>query len=115
MVGFRLFLVLGWMAVAFFTAAAVTRQPLGDAEVFITDIASMSWRGAFNVDFTCHVILLVLWVMWRHRFSALGMLCGLLCLCGGALFSFAYLMVVSVQVRGDIKALLLGQQAVSVR
>jgi len=111
----RLFLVVGWLAVALFTAFAFTRQPLGEAEVFITDIVEMGWRGAFNVDFTFHALLLALWVMWRHRFSALGVVCGLLCLCGGVLFSFAYLLVVSVQVHGDIKALLLGQQAVTAR
>lgn len=115
MIALRLFLVLGWIAVAVFTAVAASRQPLNDGMVFVTDIAAMSWRGAFNVDFICYVALLALWVMWRHRFSALGILWGLLCLCGGTLFSFAYLLVVSLQVRGDVRALLLGQQADNAR
>ncbi len=111
MVAFRLFLLLGWIVVALFTAVAVSQQPIGDAEVFITDIAAMTWRGAFNVDFTCHVLLLALWVMWRHRFSPLGLLWGLCCVAGGVLFSFIYLLVASVQAGGDIRALLLGRQA----
>ena len=111
MVMLRLVLAVGWIAVALFTLQAIRLEGLDAGMVFVTDIAAMNWRGAFNVDFICYVVLFALWVMWRHRFSPLGILCGVLCLGGGTLVVAIYLLIASVVARGDIRALLLGQQA----
>jgi hypothetical protein len=79
------------------------------APVFFGDIAAVSWAGQFNVDFSCLLLLSGLWMAWRHQFSALGLVLGVLALVGGTPLLASYLLIVSVQCRGDVKAMLLGQ------
>jgi hypothetical protein len=50
-----------------------------------------------------------LWISWRHKFSGIGIILGIIAFFGGALFLSAYLFVESFRVRGDMKALMLGQ------
>lgn len=106
----RLVLIAGWLLVTAFMLLVMGRQEVAEAYVFVSDIVGLTWRGLFNVDFIVHLLLLAIWVMWRHRFSVAGILCGLLCLGGGALFSFPYLLVASLQAKGDLKRLMLGRQ-----
>ncbi|CAN5810072.1 hypothetical protein BH11PSE8_BH11PSE8_33710 [soil metagenome] len=44
--------------------------------VFVEDIFAMTWRGQFNVDFTCLLLLSGLWLAWRHRRSSVGIVLG---------------------------------------
>lgn len=105
---FRIFLIVGWLAVAVVTVLAIGSQGMVAGELFFADIRALSWRAQFNVDFLFHLLLFGLWVAWRHRFRPAGIVLGLLCVLGGGIASFAYLLVASVQVKGDMRALLLG-------
>ena len=69
----------------------------------------MGWPGQFNLDFLSLLTLSGLWVAWRHRYSGAGLVLGLLALFGGGMFLTAYLLVVSVQTRGDMREILLGK------
>ena len=53
--------------------------------------------------------LSALWVGWRHQFTAAGLLLGLLAFLGGASFQCIYLLVVSLQAKGDMSEILLGK------
>jgi hypothetical protein len=104
----RLFLILAWLAVAYVTVQAVSSEGMIAGDVFFADIKTLSWRAQFNVDFLVHLLLFGGWVSWRHQFSPTGVVLGVLCVLGGALVSFLYLLVAGMAVKGDGKKLMLG-------
>lgn len=107
---FQLFLVVCWLGVAAVTAVAFAEQGMAAGQVFISDIQQLNWRAQFNVDFFTHLLLMGLWVAWRARFSALGIVTGVACVLGGGLVSLIYILVAALRCGGDVQKLLLGQR-----
>jgi hypothetical protein len=105
---FRTFLLIIWLAIAGYTAIVMANHGANLLPIFFGDMASLTWPGQFNLDFMCMLLLSGLWVSWRHQFSLPGLALGLLAVFGGALFLSTYLLIVSLQVKGDLDALLLG-------
>jgi len=108
MTGFRVLLVAMWAAILGYTAIVVANHGMGLLPVFFGDMAKMAWPGQFNLDFMCMLSLSALWVAWRHHFSGGGLMLAVLALVLGASFLSAYLLVVSLQAKGDVRELLLG-------
>jgi hypothetical protein len=108
MIYFRAFLVAVLVVLAAYTLNVIANHGLNLLPVFFGDMARMEWPGQFNLDFMCMLLLSGLWVSWRHRFSAVGLILGLVAVFGGALFLSAYLLVESFRARGDARVLLLG-------
>ena len=75
---------------------------------FLADLTSNGWHGQFSIDFMAHLLLIGGWVAWRQCFSLGACILGILCLLGGGLFSFAYIILLSFLVKNDPKQLLLG-------
>lgn len=109
MAAFRAFLVAMFVVIAGYTLVVASNHGTNLLPVFFGDMAAMEWPGQFNLDFMCMLLLSGLWVSWRHRFSAAGLVLGLIAVFGGALFLSAYLLVASIRAKGDVGALLLGQ------
>lgn len=105
---FRALLVILWTILTAYTAVTVAHHGMGLLPVFFGDMAKMGWPGQFNLDFMMMLMLSGLWVAWRHGFSAGGLLLGLLAFFGGASFLTVYLLVVSLQAKGDMRSVLLG-------
>ena len=105
---FRLSLALVFIAVATYTAVVVWTHGLGLVPVFLGDIAKLAWPGQFNLDFMCLLALAGLWVAYRHRFGATGLLLGVAAFFGGSLFLSGYLLAESFRARGNVATLLLG-------
>ena len=108
---FRTYLVVVWLILVGYTAAVVSQHGMGLLSVFFGDMAAMTWPGQFNLDFMFMLSLSALWVAWRHRFSAPGLALAVLAFFGGASFLTVYLLVLSIQTRGNMKAVLLGSQS----
>ena len=108
MAAFRALLIAIFAVIAAYTALVVGEHGWNLFPFFFGDMAKLGWAGQFNLDFMCMLTLSGLWVAWRHRFSAAGIVLGLLAFFGGALFLSAYLLVASRRAGGDAKALLLG-------
>jgi hypothetical protein len=106
---FRVLLISLWLALAGYTAVVVANHGVGFLKVFFGDMMTMGWPGQFNLDFMFLLLLSALWVAWRHRFSGAGLLLGVLAMFGGSLFLTAYLLVVTMQARGDMKEVMLGK------
>jgi len=106
---FRVVLAVMLVVLAGYTAAVISNHGWDLLSVFFGDMATMAWPGQFNLDFLCMLTLSAIWVAWRHRFSTAGLALGLLALFGGALFLTIYLLIISGQVRGDPRRLLLGR------
>jgi hypothetical protein len=110
MTGFRIILAVLWTVMMVYTVITIAHHGLNFFPVYFGDLAGMSWRGQFNIDFSSYLLLSALWVMWRHHFSVGGIALGIIAPIGGAVFLTTYLMITSFQVKGDMKALLLGER-----
>lgn len=106
----RLLLCLILATLAAYTAVVGARHGFDLLPVFFGDMAELGWPGQFNLDFLCFLVLSALWVAWRHRFRAAGLLLAVVALVGGSLFLSVYLLVESRRSR-DLAALLLGERA----
>ena len=109
MTAFRIFLVIIFAALGVYTAIVGANHGFDLLTVFFGDMALMGWPGQFNLDFMFMLALSALWVSWRHHFSGVGLLLGLLAFFGGAAFLSLYLFIVAGQAKGDAKELLLGK------
>jgi len=110
MAAFRMLLIAMAVVLAAYTAIVISNHGLGLLPVFFGDMATMGWPGQFNLDFMFMLALAAIWVAWRHEFSAAGFALGALAFFGGALFLTIYLLIVSMQVQGDVHRMLLGSR-----
>jgi hypothetical protein len=106
---FRLLLATIVATVGAYTVFVIGQHGIDFLTPFYADIAKMGWPGQYNMDFHAFLILGSLWLMWRHHFSPLGVFFGIVIFAGGAPFLCSYLLVTSVQARGDVKEMLLGK------
>ena len=105
---FRIFLVAIIAIVGAYTIFVVADHGLGLLPIFFGDIITMGWPGQFNMDFFAFLSLGALWIMWRHHFTISGIMLGLCVFAGGAPFVCSYLLIASVQAKGNVPILLLG-------
>ena len=110
---FRLLLVAIIAIVVGYTVFVVADHGLNFLPFYFDDVAKMGWPGQFDMDFSALLILGSVWLMWRHHFSPLGLLCGLAIFPFGAPFLCSYLLIASFQADGDVKELLLGKTRAS--
>jgi hypothetical protein len=106
---FRVLLVVIFVAISAYTLVVIGDHGMGLLAVFFGDMMEFGWPGQFNLDFLCMLALSALWVAWRHQFSPAGAALAVVAFFGGALFLSVYLLVESVRVGGDSRALLLGR------
>lgn len=109
MVAFRVLLVLLFLGVVGYTVPVIADHGINLLPVFFGDIASMGWPGQFNVDFMGFLVLSGFWLAWRHHFSPLGLVLGVLGFFGGIPVLTCYLLFASFNVNGDVAELLLGK------
>ena len=105
---FRLLLITIIAVVGAYTTITIANHGMGLYPIFFGDMADMTWRGQFNLDFLCFLIFSGFWVAWRHEFTVAGLVLGFAAFNLGAPFLAGYLLVVSYQTKGDIAAMLLG-------
>ncbi len=110
MSSFRILLSVLFTAILLYTICVVVNHGWTLFSVFFSDLAGMNWAGQFNLDFSTYLTLSSLWVAWRHHFSPSGIAIGLVALIAGMLFFAPYLLYHTYDVKGDIKALLLGKK-----
>ncbi len=108
---FRLALCLGWTILLVVSVHAVKTMGMGAAgAVFVSDFAH-PWRAQFNTDFSLYLLLAAAWMIFRARSWAIGLIWAVLAINLGALFTLAYLLVLSIQAKGDMRMVLLGRHA----
>ena len=108
---FRLALVAGWVFVMVLSVRAVREMGVAAAgDVYFGDFAH-PWRAQFNGDFGMHLLLVAAWIVYRTKNLLLGLLSGLLAINLGGAFTLAYLLVLSIRAKGDMRRVLLGARA----
>jgi hypothetical protein len=106
---FRVLLVVVFVTICGYTAVVVANHGSNLFPVFFGDIGKVAWAGQFNLDFMGFLTLSALWLAWRHQFSPLGCMLGVLGFFGGAPLLTAYLLYQSFAAKGDVRILLLGE------
>jgi hypothetical protein len=108
---FRLLLALGWAVLFYVSVQAIRLMGVGAAgTVFVADFAH-PWRAQFNTDFSLHLLLVAAWMVYRSRPWFVGLICGVLAINLGGVFTLAYLLAVSIRAKGDMRKVLLGWRA----
>jgi hypothetical protein len=110
MTPFRILLAAMLLALSGYTAIVVSNHGWDLFAVFLADLTTMAWPGQFNMDFLGFLTLSALWTAWRHRFSPLGLVLGVVAFFGGMLFLTIYLLLESYRAKGDVRTLLLGSR-----
>lgn len=105
---FRVWLMTIIAVLGGYTLLVIAAEGINLFPVFFGDIAKMGWPGQFNLDFLFMLSLSALWVAWRHRWSAAGLVLALLAVNLGALFLSIYLLIVTAQAKGDLVHVLTG-------
>ena len=110
LMGFRLLLCVGWVVLFVISVRAIRQMGAGAAgTIFIGDFA-YPWRAQFNTDFTIHLLLAASWMVYRTKSLAIGLICAFLAINLGAVFTLAYLLIVSIRAKGDFAKVLLGDR-----
>jgi hypothetical protein len=110
---FRVLLALILIVLSGYTAIVISNHGWNLLAVFFGDMSAMTWPGQFNLDFMGFLTLSGLWTAWRHHFSPVGLALGIVAFFGGMVFLTIYLLIASYQVKGSVRALLLGAQRAS--
>lgn len=107
---FRTFLVAFMLTLIAYTSITISQHGWNLMPIFFNDMASFTWPGQFDLDFFGFLLMSGLWVAWRHRFRPLGLLLVPVAVNGGMLFLTAYLLFLTVQAKGDMRVVLLGDR-----
>jgi len=110
-VAFTGLLAVGWLVLAFVRVQAIRKLGLAaGGTTFISDM-TQPWRAQFNSDFGLHLLLVAAWMIFRTRPWWLGVLCALLAINMGGMFTLAYLLMIAIRAQGDMRTVLLGWRA----
>ena len=115
MQAFRAFLLVFFLLIAGYTFIVGFNHGWDLLSVFLTDLTSLTWPGQFDLDFWGYLLLSGLWVAWRHRFSPRGLALGGLASVAGTLFFMPYLIWLTLETKGDMAKLLMGERARELR
>ncbi|MFZ1743971.1 MAG: hypothetical protein WAT93_14030 [Pontixanthobacter sp.] len=107
---FRIFLIAAFLAIGTYTMIAVGSHGWNLVPIFFGDIAAMNWPGQFNTDFFTFLLLSGIWIAWRNEFTPAALGLALVGVFGGMLFLSAYLLFLTYQTGGNIKAIMLGEK-----
>mgnify|MGYP000845570036 CR=1 FL=1 len=105
---FRVFLAAFMVVLAGYTAVTISNHGWDLLPVFFGDMAAMAWPGQFNLDFMGFLMLSAIWTAWRNNFSPSGLALAVVAFFGGMMFLTIYLLALSLQLKGDVRAMLLG-------
>ncbi|MBL0121839.1 MAG: hypothetical protein IPP88_03610 [Betaproteobacteria bacterium] len=112
MQAFRIYLVVVVVCLGTYTMMVGMNHGWNLLPVFFLDIAAMTWPGQFNADFTTFLLLSGLWVAWRNQFSGSGIALAVVAVFGGMMFLAPYLLYLSIQAKGNVNVMLLGESRV---
>lgn len=107
---FRIFLIALFVSALAYTIIVGNNHGWDLFNVFFTDMSQMAWAGQFDLDFLTHLLLSGLWVAWRNKFTAKGIVLGLFATVGGILFTSMYLLWLSYQCNDSFEELLIGRK-----
>jgi len=104
---FRIVLLVLWIILWVLVIRASVELGVGASGVFFDDF-HQPWRAMINSDFSVHLLMVALWILYRER-PAAGVLCALGEFILGMPFTLMYLLVTTFREKGDMRRVLLGR------
>lgn len=108
MTSFRNLLITLTLAVWAYTAITVTRFGINIAPIFFGDMAALTWRGQFALDFLTYLLLSAVWISWRDGFTRRSLVLAPAAMILGMSFLGPYLLYLFHRHQGDLPTVLLG-------
>jgi hypothetical protein len=105
----RFLLAFAWLFSVSSTVYAALNSGFANLMPIFIQGFNNPWGAAINIDFSFHLLLASLWLIWTAKSLVRGLAYGLIAFMFGGSFTFAYLLVQSFVTKGDPKALLLGR------
>ncbi|NBU84977.1 MAG: hypothetical protein EBS21_10420 [Sphingomonadaceae bacterium] len=106
----RAYLISAWLVLAIYTGLVISDHGLNLLPIFFADMAKFGWPGQFNLDFMILLTLSALWTAWRNGFSPAGLGLAIVAFFGGAGFLLPYLLLLSIQTKGNVRHMLTGRR-----
>jgi hypothetical protein len=106
----RTYLIAAWLVLVIYTGLVISDHGLNLLPIFFADMAKLGWPGQFNLDFMILLTLSALWTAWRNGFSPVGLGLAILAFFGGAGFLLPYLLILSIQTKGNVRHMLTGRR-----
>lgn len=107
---FKVLLVLFTLGICIYTISVIKNYGFDLVTPFFGQMTAWTWTGQFLFDFQTYLVLSGLWVAWRNKFSAQGILLALIATVFGIMFLAPYLLILSFKENGNMKRILLGKQ-----
>eukprot|EP01120_Amphizonella_sp_Union-15-10_P011102 TRINITY_DN461_c0_g1_i1.p1 TRINITY_DN461_c0_g1~~TRINITY_DN461_c0_g1_i1.p1 ORF type:complete len:120 (+),score=6.95 TRINITY_DN461_c0_g1_i1:144-503(+) len=107
MTALQLFLFSLFTIVSVYTGVVIRNHGLGLFPVYFGDMVAMNWRGQFNTDFSCFLLLSGAWTSWKNNYGIFGLSLGVVAVFGGAVFLLPYLLYLTSACNGDMKKVFL--------
>lgn len=108
MVALRVFLVLWLTLMVAYTHLVIAHDGVDFLTPFHAAVARVGWEGQFSLDLAGFLVVTAFWITWRQGASLLALLTALVVVSGGMIGVCAYLLIIGMAARGDVKVLLLG-------
>ncbi len=108
MTAFRIFLVVYFLCLGVYTGIVSVNYGMNIFPIFFDAMVALTWPGQFNFDFMGFLALSAIWTAWRHQFSAGGLALSVVAFFGGIMYLAPYLLIVSMQAKGNMKEILMG-------
>ncbi|MGB0522413.1 MAG: hypothetical protein ACPGJS_05605 [Flammeovirgaceae bacterium] len=105
---FQIILVVLFASIFVYSFQVIVNFGWDFLDLFFKPITEVTWTGQFNLDFSLFVFLTIVWIAWRHQFTPKGIGLALLSVVG-MVYVAPYILVASIQAKGDVKELLLGK------
>ncbi|MCG9875755.1 MAG: hypothetical protein MH321_13345 [Leptospiraceae bacterium] len=109
---FRAILVLMTIAILSVTFIVGYNHGWSLIPIFFGEIASLTWSGQFNLDFTCYLILSALWLAWREHFTIQALALAGIASVAGIMFFAPYLIFLTYKCKGNMKLILIGESRI---
>lgn len=103
-------LIAQTIALLVYTFFAFQNEGADLFQIFIANIASMTWNGQFNLDFSCYLILSGVWIIWRNKCNSTSILVGLTAMILGIIVFAPYVLYILKKENGDLNKLLIGNR-----
>ena len=106
----RAYLIAAWLVLAIYTGLVISDHGLNLLPIFFADMAKFGWPGQFNLDFMILLTISALWTAWRNGISPAGLGLAIIAFFGGAGFLLPYLLLLSIQTKGNVRHMLTGRR-----
>ncbi|MCX6213391.1 hypothetical protein [Spirosoma sp.] len=106
----RFLLLVQTIALLVYTYLAFQNEGANLLQVFFANMASLTWNGQFNLDFSCYLTLSGLWIMWRNKLAPAAIILALAAMIIGILAFAPYVLYLLTRENGDLKKVLIGDR-----